>query len=85
MPSASVTDEKTSPLLLIRITPFCACLLYTSQAVVLRLVWLLLRRRRRSGFVRLGLFDVPLDGNGSDRRQLEALHDAVDLGKSNAG
>ena len=51
------------------------------QAVVLRLVWLLLLRRRRSGFVRLGLFDVPLDGNGIDRRQLEALHDAVDLGR----
>ena len=49
------------------------------QAVVRRLVGLLLLRRRRSGFVRLGLFNVPLDRNGIDRRQLEALHDAVDL------
>ena len=51
------------------------------QAVVRRLVGLLLFRRRRGGFVRLGLLDVPLDGNGIDRRQLEALHDAVDLGR----
>ena len=51
------------------------------QAVICRLVGLLLLRRRRGGFVCLGLLDVPLDGNGIDRRQLEPLHDAVDLGR----
>ena len=51
------------------------------QAVVCRLVGLLLLRRRRGGFVCLGLLDVPLDGNGIDRRQLEALHDAVNFGR----
>ena len=49
--------------------------------VIRRLVGLLLLRGRRGGFVRLGLFNVPLDGNGIDRRQLEALHDAVNLGR----
>ena len=51
------------------------------QAVVRRLIGLLLLRGRRSGFIHLGLFDVPLDGNGIDRRQLEPLHNAVDLGR----
>ena len=51
------------------------------QAVVRRFVGFLLLGGRRGGFVRLGLRNVPLDGNGIDRRQLEALHDAVDLGR----
>ena len=51
------------------------------QAVVRRLIGLLLLRGRRSGFIRLGLLDVPLDGNGIDRRQLEALYDTVDFGR----
>ena len=51
------------------------------QAVVRRLVGFLLLRRRRGGFIHLGLFDVPLDGNSIDCRQLEALHNAVDFGR----
>jgi len=51
------------------------------QAVIRRLIGLLLLRDRRGGFVRLGLLDVPLDGNGIDCCQLEPLHDTVDLGR----
>lgn len=34
MPSASVTDEKTSPLLLIRSTPFCAVFDFVTSTTV---------------------------------------------------